>query len=84
MKGCESAVVALRVETAAGDWQREVPWSFPMVFLGWNQQCLGFLRNEVSFGVKYARGLASPNCEMKERVLKALRHQRERVRTKSM
>lgn len=30
------------------------------------------------FGVKYARGLSSLNREMKERVLKALRHQREK------
>lgn len=72
------------METAAGDWQQEVPRSFPIVFLGWNQQCLGVLRNEVSFRVKYAHGLSSLNCEMKERVLKALRHQRERVRTKSI
>lgn len=54
------------METAAGDWQQEVPRSFPIVFLGWNQQCLGVLRNEVSFRVKYAHGLSSLNCEMKE------------------
>lgn len=69
-KACPAGGLASWEGSGGLMWHQQVPRSFPIVFLGWNQLCLSCVRNAISFGVNYAPRLSLLNCEMKERFLK--------------